>query len=368
MHDRDAGARGFVYPFGNTALAARRTSARIDMSNAKTNDEILHLPDALACAIAGDAGSHSPFSSQPFLLLDTRGVISDAQSRLLLQWLAQKSCPVIGIADDADDCAILEACDVRVEDIAGAASLTANIRQSPVAATVLVQLLRINQRQALADALVAESLAYSTLQAGPEYKRWLDANRALAPAQHSDVGDAVLMERDGDGLKLELNRASNRNGMTVEMRDALIEALQLVLADDSIASVHLSGRGKCFSTGGDLTEFGSAPDPATAHIVRSLALPGRLLARCAERVTVRVHGACVGSGIEFPAFAGRLTATEDAYFQLPELKFGLIPGAGGTVSVARRIGRQRAAWLMLSGKRINARQALAWGLVDEIVA
>lgn len=350
------------------AAGCTESGERTDMTHTNANDEILRLPEALARAAVGDAGLASVFSAQPFLLLDLRGEISDAQAGVLVAWIARQGCPVIGLASGDDDGAVHRACDARVNGIAEATPLLANIRQSPIAATVLVQLLRINERQALADALVAESLAYSTLQAGPEFKKWLDANRADAPAQHSDVGEAVLMEREGDLLKLELNRASNRNGMTVEMRDALIEALQLVLADDSIAKVQLSGRGKCFSTGGDLTEFGSAPDPATAHIVRSLALPGRLLAQCAERVTVKVHGACIGSGIEFPAFAGRLTATEDAYFQLPELKFGLIPGAGGTVSVARRVGRQRAAWLMLSGKRIDAQQALAWGLVDEIVA
>lgn len=338
------------------------------MTDTAANFEILNLPDALACVTAGDAGQQTPFSTQPFLLLDVRGSISDAQSQRLIAWLSQRPCPVIGIASDADNSAVIRACDARVADVAEATPLIANIHQSPIAAAVLVQLLRLNARLPLADALVAESLAYSTLQAGPEFKKWLEANRATAPAVHSDSGDAVLMSREDNALTLELNRASNRNGMTVEMRDALIEALQLVLADDSITSVQLSGRGKCFSTGGDLTEFGSAPDPATAHIVRSLALPGRLLAQCSERVSVKVHGACIGSGIEFPAFAGRLVAAEDAYFQLPELKFGLIPGAGGTVSIARRIGRQRAAWLMLSGKRIDARKAMSWGLVDEISA
>lgn len=322
---------------------------------------------ALARNLA-DADSPSPFSVQPFLLLDGARPLPEADANALAAWLRERPCPVIAIAATSRDDAVLKAADARVAEASEAATLIASIRRSPIAAAALVQLLRLNEQLPVNDALVAESLTYSTLQAGPEFRKWLDENRAEAPAQHSDVGDAVLMQRDGDVLKLELNRASNRNGMTVEMRDALIEALQLVRADDSIRQVQLSGRGKCFSTGGDLTEFGSAPDPATAHIVRSLALPGRLLAQCAERVTVRVHGACVGSGIEFPAFAGRISASEDAYFQLPELKFGLIPGAGGTVSVARRIGRQRAAWLMLSGKRINAQQALAWGLVDEVTA
>jgi enoyl-CoA hydratase/carnithine racemase len=67
------------------------------------------------------------------------------------------------------------------------------------------------------------------------------------------------------------------------------------------------------------------------------------------------------------AWAGRFTAASDAWFQLPELAMGVLPGAGGCVSLTRRIGRQRTALLVLSGKRITARTALDWGLVDQIV-
>lgn len=244
--------------------------------------------------------------------------------------------------------------------------LVARVERTPIAATVLMHLLRATEGMPIESALIAESLAYSTLQAGPEFRAWLAANRSLAPAQHSDRGPAVIVERDVDSLRLALNRPSLRNAMTVEMRDALIEALNLVIDDGTIRDVEISGRGKCFSTGGDLTEFGSFPDPATAHIVRSLALPGRLLARCANRVRVRLHGACVGSGMEFPAFAGRVVASNDVWFQLPELEFGLIPGAGGCASIARRIGAARTAWMILSGKRIDGKRAREWGLVDEI--
>jgi enoyl-CoA hydratase/carnithine racemase len=318
-------------------------------------------------AWAGDPASRSdfsPLSDQPYLLFEAGNETLPESARLKIEpWLRQLPCPSLGIARGTSPLTV--ACDVVLEQAGEAQALTDHIRRSPVAAAVLVQLLRTTASLPLAEALTAESLAYATLQSGPEFRRWLDANRAEAPAVIDD-GPAVVMQRDGAALTLELNRSSNRNAMSVEMRDALVEALQLVLSDDSIRQVRLSGRGKCFSTGGDLGEFGTAPDPAIAHLVRSLALPGRLLAACAERVEVHMHGACIGSGIEFPAFAGRITASEDAYFQLPELKFGLIPGAGGCVSIARRIGRQRTAWLVLSGKRIDARQALEWGLVDVV--
>lgn len=287
------------------------------------------------------------------------------QAEQLAEWMRQQPCPSIAIASADTEPLLAAACDVQLTTVGEAAKLAAHIAHSPLAATVLVQLLRITETMPLADGLIAESLAYSTLQAGPEFRRWLAAHPPQAITA-SDEGAAVLMQRDEATLTLQLNRPHQHNAMSVEMRDALMEALQLVLADDSITKVQLSGRGRCFSTGGELREFGTAPDPATAHWVRSLALPGRLLARCAERVEVRLHGACIGSGIEFPAFAASLIAAHDAYFQLPELQFGLIPGAGGCISIARRIGRQRTAWLALSGQRINAQTALAWGLVDAI--
>jgi len=258
------------------------------------------------------------------------------------------------------------AADVVVANETEAQALRARIALAPLAAAVLVQLLRSTERLPVVDALFAESLAYATLQSGPEYRRWLAAHRATAPVRPTDAGPAVVMTRARGELTLELNRASNRNAMSVEMRDALVEALQLVLADRTLRKVRLSGRGRCFSTGGDLTEFGSVPDPAIGHAIRMQVLPARFLARCARRVEVHVHSACIGAGIELPAFARRITASPNAFFQLPELQFGLIPGAGGTVSLPRRIGRQRTAWLVLSGRKISARQALAWDLVDAI--
>lgn len=324
------------------------------------------LPALLAAAQSGAV--FSALDGQPALLLSADWAaqgLSKQEAEVLAHWLRQQPCPTVAVASPGADGWLASACDVLVQSASEAATLLASIERSPIAAAVLVQLLRITEAMPLEHALLAESLAYSTLQAGPEFRRWLAANPPQA-LPTIDEGPAVRMQREGAMLHLQLNRPGRRNAMSVEMRDALMEALHLVLLDESIEQVLMSGRGKCFSTGGELAEFGTAPDPASAHLVRSLALPGRLLARCAARVEVRVHGACIGSGIELPAFAGRIVASRDAWFQLPELKFGLIPGAGGCVSIARRIGRQRAAWLALSGARIDAHTALAWGLVDAI--
>ncbi|MES2883988.1 MAG: enoyl-CoA hydratase/isomerase family protein [Pseudomonadota bacterium] len=324
------------------------------------------LPELLAAAQTG--ATFSALDARPVLLLSadwTAQGLSAQEAEVLARWLRQQPCTTLAVLTPDADAAVASACDVLLRDLSEASSLLTNIERGPIAAAVLAQLLRITETMPMEHALVAESLAYSTLQAGPEFRRWLAAHPPQA-LPVIDQGPAVLMQREGAALNLQLNRPSRRNAMSVEMRDALMEALQLVLMDASIEKVLVSGRGRCFSTGGELAEFGTAPDPASAHLVRSLALPGRLLAHCAARVEVRLHGACIGSGIELPAFAGRVVASHDAWFQLPELQFGLIPGAGGCVSIARRIGRQRTAWLALSGQRIDAPTALAWGLIDAI--
>jgi enoyl-CoA hydratase/carnithine racemase len=149
------------------------------------------------------------------------------------------------------------------------------------------------------------------------------------------------------------------------MRDALVESL-VVAAADPVLQVEISGEGRSFCAGGDLAEFGSVTDTATAHLIRSSANAAPYLLAIADRLSVNVHGACVGAGIALAAFARRVPATPDAFFQLPEVSMGLVPGAGGTVSVTGRIGRQRTAWMALTGARVDAPTALGWGLIDAL--
>lgn len=242
--------------------------------------------------------------------------------------------------------------------------LAAAVRANPLAATIAAQLLRLSAKMPLADALTAESFAYSALLGGAEFGRWLGA--AKIDDGPPPPADPVTVARDGDRLTLTLNDPANHNAMTAAMRDALYEALANALDDPSAPDVLLAGAGKCFSTGGDLPEFGTARDLAEAHMVRTLHSCARALDALGARGTVRLHGACVGSGIEVAAAAHHRIAARDAWFQLPELGMGLIPGAGGTATVARAIGRHRTLWMLLSGKRVGAAQALGWGLVHAI--
>jgi enoyl-CoA hydratase/carnithine racemase len=282
--------------------------------------------------------------------------------------LARLPCPTVGLAISAASPAgarLATAVDVVVEDESELAPLRASAERCPLAAATLVQLLRLGRTLDLHERLVAESLAYATLQSGPEFASWL-AGRGRE-ARPPDAGDPpVRVLREGARLHLTFDRPGRHNAFDSAMRDALAEGLALVLADDSIEEVVLDGAGPSFCSGGDLDEFGTFPDPATAHAVRSARSPARLLALCAARARANVHGACVGAGCELPAFCRHVRARSDAFFQLPEVAMGLVPGSGGTASLPERIGRQRTAWLALSGQRIDAATALRWGLVDEI--
>ncbi len=243
--------------------------------------------------------------------------------------------------------------------------LEAACRRSPLAATALVELLRFSPRLSVPQALVAESLTYAMLQAGPEHRRWLAGRRRRT--RRAPTRPAVRIERRGDELWVMLDRPEVHNAFGAAMRDGLVEALQLAVLDPTLRTVHLTGAGPSFCSGGDLDEFGSVPDPATAHAVRMAAGAAPWLHRCADRVRAEVHGACIGAGLELAALAGAVVAAPDAAFSLPEVGMGLVPGAGGTASLPRRAARQRVAYLALTGEAVGARTAADWGLVDEIV-
>jgi enoyl-CoA hydratase/carnithine racemase len=312
-----------------------------------------------------------------FLAVDLRSAAGDdaeepseaalAHARVALARLPCASIALRGPGIPATVAALADRFDLVVDDPAELPELIAAIRHAPLAATALVQLLRHSHGRDIHDGLIAESLVYSTLQAGPEFAAWI-AGTTPGESMKPPLGPAVLAERRGDLLELTLNRPRRHNAFSAEMRDAFVEALRVVVGDTSIAEVVVRGAGSSFCSGGDLVEFGSHPDPATAHAIRSTRNAARLLADCAERLRFEVHGACVGAGVELPAFAGRVVAAQDAYFQLPEVGMGLVPGAGGTVSIPRRIGRQRTAKFALTGQRIDAETAQRWGLVDALRA
>lgn len=305
-------------------------------------------------------------SGQAALVLDLTDLAAMGDDALaaLETWCRQQPCPVIGLGAEAS--AAARCADAVVESPQELALMLQRIAAQPQAATVLVQVLRTIESLPVPEALTVESLAYATLQTGEEHQRWLRQRATPAPVAQ-DEGPALLSSREDGVLRLVLNRPASDNAYSVELRDALVEACTLVALDASIRQVKVTARGRCFCSGGALAEFGQVPSPADGHLIRSRLSPARLILSSPERYHFHVHTACIGSGIEIPACAGYLTAASRTLFWLPELAMGLIPGAGGCVSISRRIGRRRTAYLVLMNKKIDARKALAWGLIDAIV-
>lgn len=336
---------------------------------------------------------HASASGCPYLLVELQPALAQLQRDELPQ------CPVIGWLDgtsdgnsggkrdaDTDHQLIEQQLDQQFDrqirqqiDQAGAnivdlitsqpqqqALLAAQILAQPIASTTLIQVLRHNEQQSTVAGLLAESLAYSSLQHSRGFQRWL-AQRDTKPVDDNNTPPAVLCQRQDDHLEISLNRPERHNAFNEVMKTELCELLLLAHTDNSITQVHLRGLGASFCAGGDLSEFGLAADAGLAHISRTTRHAGELLAslQCTTRATL--HGACIGAGIEVPAFADHVSAHADSRFQLPEVAMGLIPGAGGTVSILQRIGRQRTALLAISNQTINARTALRWGLIDEII-
>ncbi|MGA6205136.1 enoyl-CoA hydratase/isomerase family protein [Nocardia testacea] len=241
------------------------------------------------------------------------------------------------------------------------------VRWCPQASYIAAQVLRASENLPPAAAIDVESLAYSTLQGGAEFGAWLDERRRLGrPLPPPPETAPVLLSAEGDTLRITLNRPERRNAYGTALRDGLVEALRTAIVAEAFDRIVLDGAGASFCSGGDLDEFGHTPDIATAHLIRTRGGAARLMARLADRIEVRLHGHCVGAGIEISAFAGRVVAAPDTVVRLPEVAMGLIPGAGGTVSVPRRIGRWRSLHLFVTGTALGAEQARAWGLVDEI--
>jgi hypothetical protein len=299
----------------------------------------------------------------PYLLLDLTEWRSDSSDEVRNDASLQPGCPVIALTDD--DTNLPGIVDLVADSELHLKILTEAICANQAAATILVQLLRHNEKATLIDGLFAESLSYSCLQGSSSFQAWL-SQRDRREMVEEDATSLVLMKRQQDELSIILNRPDKRNAYSAGLRDALYEALMLVATDHTISSATVSGAGDCFSAGGDLDEFGEATDGAHAHLVRSTRSTGLLLDQLRAKVGFRLHGACIGAGIELPSFSKRVTAAEDSFFQLPEVAMGLIPGAGGTVSILRRIGRHRTAYMAISNQKISSKTALEWGLIDAV--
>jgi hypothetical protein len=278
------------------------------------------------------------------------------------------ACVVVGVAG-SHDIAMRHLLGTCFDTVVGRGSpdlgrIVEVVGSNPIAATSFAVLLRQTAAQSTAAGLAAESAVYSALQSGPEFAAWRSTR--VKAAESTSAEAVVVGERHGNDVVITLTRPQKHNAFSRQMRDELAALLDAAAGDATIVNVTLRGAGRSFCSGGDLDEFGLFDSPAHAHVVRLTRSVARQLAVLAPRLTVELHGAALGAGLELAAFASRVIAAPDTVCGLPEVSLGLVPGAGGTVSLPRRIGRQRTALLGLTARPIDAATALRWGLVDAI--
>jgi enoyl-CoA hydratase len=178
--------------------------------------------------------------------------------------------------------------------------------------------------------------------------------------------DLVLVERDEPIAVCLLNRPQQLNALSDELMDELVGTLRELDADEGIRCIVLGGSERAFAAGADIGELARASAIELYYArrverwdaIRNLWTP----------LVAAVSGYCLGGGCELAMSCDLIVASESAEFGQPETGLGIIPGAGGTQRLTRAVGKSLAMDVILSGRRLSAREALAAGLVARVVA
>jgi len=176
----------------------------------------------------------------------------------------------------------------------------------------------------------------------------------------------VALTRDGHVAILEINRPPN-NHVTVELMRDLADALGVIDAERDLRASVLCSAGKNFCAGADLTAPTGIVNPGAGPGINALYVEAVRLFSNKKPIIAAVQGAAVGAGLGLTLVADFRVAANDARFTSNFVKLGFHPGFGVTHTLPRLIGEQRALLMCLTGRRIKADEALAWGLVDEVV-
>ncbi|WP_455929476.1 enoyl-CoA hydratase-related protein [Pseudomonas fluorescens] len=174
--------------------------------------------------------------------------------------------------------------------------------------------------------------------------------------------DAILLQREGGLLTLQLNRPDKKNALTRAMYTQLAEALEQADADSGIRAVLIQGSNACFTAGNDIADFLEQPpsdlDSPPFHFMKSLL-------NCRKPVIAAVAGAAVGIGTTLLLHCDLVYISRDARLRMPFVNLGLCPEFGSSLILPRLLGHAKAAELLLLGEGFTGEQAAAWGIATE---
>jgi 2-oxoglutaroyl-CoA hydrolase len=175
--------------------------------------------------------------------------------------------------------------------------------------------------------------------------------------------DGFRLDRDGDVARITLDVPGKLNRVSMLARDQLRALFEELDRDDKVRFVVLTGAGGAFTAGGDIAGFLQKSPWTVSRLADNVAAPER----CTKPVVAALQGFVFGVGLELALACDFRLATADVQLALPEATIGMIPGSGGTQRLARLVGLGRAKDIIMRGRRVRADEALALGLVTEVV-
>lgn len=179
--------------------------------------------------------------------------------------------------------------------------------------------------------------------------------------------EEVLVERPLPQVAVvRLNRPEARNALSQALRQRLAEQFSLLGQDDTVRCIVLTGGERIFAAGADLRAMVDST-PIDILLLNNQRM-WQAISSCPKPVIAAVNGFALGGGCELAMHADIIVAGEGAMFGQPEIKVGIMPGAGGTQRLARAVGKFKAFRMLLTGEPVSARDAEAMGLVSEVVA
>ena len=183
--------------------------------------------------------------------------------------------------------------------------------------------------------------------------------------------DQIAVERTGAVARITLNRPERLNALTHVMSDELVDAFSAAREDQGVRAVLLTGAGRGFCAGQDLTEFrdtGGGPPDIKAHLERSYHKLIPIIVETPKPVMCAVNGVAAGAGVSLAIACDIRIASETARFTQAFVKIGLSPDSGGTWLLPRVVGAAKALELSITGEMVDAEAALRIGLVSRVVA
>jgi enoyl-CoA hydratase len=175
----------------------------------------------------------------------------------------------------------------------------------------------------------------------------------------------ILVTTEPGYAIVQFNRPEVLNALNRKLMEELVEALEALDNDDDVRCIIITGNEKSFAAGADIKEMADAS--AVEMLMRDMFARWDRIRKIKKPLIAAVSGFALGGGCELSMTCDIIIASETATFGQPEIKIGVMPGAGGTQRLTRAVGKAKAMEIVLTGKTISAQEALQWGLINKVV-